>query len=287
MDLTPEVMVRLKQNDPEIISVSIIFSAYHSSHILLTFSLFTVLIYHVHEKHINPICVQIVVNCEMQNLNNKYNAVREIDRKEEGHCISHNTHLKSVAISDSGTMLVRRSLTEEDFINMAYFFDAVACNTSITTFSFWSCDNLAQLMFLELGPKFGGVNGLRKLSLVNMCHLDAAIDIKEFASALEKCGDSGSTLEDVEISCCSTRGDDEMSSDEAMCQLINAFNKYCNLVRLEWAADSGDGMGNMAVQSLARLINNPRCTLEEFSVCCKAADPGLMNWRELCQPTQL
>lgn len=75
-----------------------------------------------------------MVNCEMLHLNNKYNAVREIDWMEEGHCISHNTHLKSVEISDAGTMLVRQALTEEDFINMSYFFYAVTRNTSITSF---------------------------------------------------------------------------------------------------------------------------------------------------------
>ena len=49
-------------------------------------------------------------------------------------------------------------------------------------------------------------------------------------------------------------------------QLIDAFDKYCNLVRLRWDTQHGVGLGNNSIQALARLLNNPKCVLEELDL---------------------
>ena len=214
--LTPDTILQLRRNDPELKDLRVSFARHSPNH--------------------------------------DFDALRGVDWEKEGDCISNNSHLETLSISASdGAPLVI-------FQNAAAFFEAVARNTSITTFEYWGCDYIG-LMFKSLAPRFG--NGLRTLELNNATHIETS-DIRLFISALEKCGSLGSTLEQIEICCCMIIGDD-LSGDELPGQLIDAFDDYCSLIKLNWTGDH-IGLGNVSIQALARLLNNPNCVLEDLDL---------------------
>ena len=136
---------------------------------------------------------------------------------------------------------------------LAAFFMAVADNTSITCFEHWDCTPFVAMMFTILAPRFS--NGLHTLKLINIGWLDVS-DIQAFITSLETCNRLGSTLKHVEFSCITTRGNEDISPNEAVSQLIDALGRYCSLVKFTWEAETGEnGFGNHFIQSLARFLN--------------------------------
>ena len=137
MTLTPDTILQLRRNDPEVKDLFVSF-ARHSLYIAR------------HSQYTNSI--------------DDLDALRGVDWEKEGACISNNSHLETLSIS-GGDSSSFTSLTS--FQNAAAaFFEAVARNTSITTFEHWGCDLVIGLMFKSLAPRFG--NGLRKLNLANV-----------------------------------------------------------------------------------------------------------------------
>ena len=230
--LTADVLLQLKRNDPDLKNVVVYF--HFQDHFNLTF----------------------------------FDAF-SVDWAEGGPCISNNTHLETLCIHDA--LRSEGPSDRDDVSNMVSFIKAIARNTSITELSLWNGGpDLLPLVFEGLASRFGNVNGLRKLELTNI-HYFHISDIHMFISALQGYGPLGSTLEHIEIGCCQITGNRYISVDAVASQLIEAVGKYCKLVKLGWGGNPGEGgLGNNCIQSLAQLLNNPNCMMEDikFEYCC-------------------